>query len=95
MKPTRHFKVVGGKDAAGGPPNQEVIDHLEECLEMARAGVMQEILIIGMTDKKVMVNGWSKWPSVFGALGALYQTITDYQRREIVQYRPDYHDGMA
>lgn len=93
MTITRSFKVVGGSDA-GGPPNQEVIDHLEEALAMAKAGQLQSVMLVGMTHKKVMVNGWSRWPSVFTALGALTQTVTDYQTREIVQYRPAFHDGM-
>lgn len=89
----RHFTVVGGSDA-GGPPNEDVIDHLEQALELARAGKLQAVLIVGMTDKNVMVNGWSRWDSVFKALGALTQTMTDYQNRELTQHRPGWSDGM-
>lgn len=89
MKPTRHFKVVGGKDTGNRPPpSQDVIDHLEEALVLAKSGVLQSIVLVGITDKKVMINGWSETDSVFTMLGALTQTVTDYQNRELEQYKP-------
>ena len=79
MKPARHFKVVGGKDVGGTPPNQSVIEVLEEALEIARRGVLQSVVLVGLTDKRIMVNGWSETDSVFTLLGALTRTVTDYQ----------------
>ena len=35
-----------------------------------------------------MINGWSETDSVFTMLGALTQTVTDYQNRELEQYKP-------
>ena len=90
MKPARHFKVVGGKDVGDrAPPNQSVIDFLEEALEIARGGVIQSIAMIGITNEGTMVNGWSETDSAFAMLGAMTQTTTDYQNRELEQYQPD------
>lgn len=92
-KVERHFKVVGGIDQPP-PPNEVCVQHLEEALELAKAGVLQSVMVIGMSHSNVMINGWSDWPSIFTALGALVQTQTDYQNREIAQHRPEYTDGM-
>ena len=87
MKPARHFRVVGGKDG-GTPPNQSCIDHLEEALDLAKRGVLQSVILAGLTDKNVGVTGWSECDSIFTMLGILTQCKTDYQNRELEQYEP-------
>lgn len=89
----RRFKVVGGLDTPP-PPNEECVSHLEEALAAAKAGILQNVIIIGYTHDKQMVNGWSDWSHVLTAIGALDQTKMDYRMREIVQNRPVYYDGM-
>ena len=91
----RHFKVVGGKDTGDQiPPNPSTVEVLERALELAKKGTIQEVVVCAITYDKGKVSGWSDTDSVFTMLGALIQTTTDYQNREIVQQRPDYTDGM-
>ncbi len=86
----RHFKVVGGKDTGNHPdPSPTAIMILEEALDLARKGELQEVMLIGITDDNVAVHGYSETKSVYTMLGALTQGVTDYQNREIHQYRPE------
>lgn len=86
MKIVRKFNVVGGTD--GNVPSQSVIDTLEEALDLARRGTLQEVVVTGMTADAVMINGWSEVKSVMRMLGSLYQTMTDYQVKEVSQRHP-------
>lgn len=89
----RHFKVVGGVDSGESiPPNQTCIDCLEEVLAMAKSGRLQEVHVTGMTSDNIMVSGFSEVRSVFGMIGALYQSLTDYQNRCMTQYKPDFNE---
>jgi hypothetical protein len=91
----RHFKVVGGKDVGNQPePSPTAVMILEEALELAKRGEIQEIMLIGMTYDGVAVHGYSDVKSVYTMLGALTQATTDYQNTEILQRRPGYSDGM-
>ncbi len=88
----RHFKVVGGKDTGDKiPPNPSTVEVLEHALEFAKKGIIQEVVICAITNDKGKVSGWSDTDSVFTMLGALMQTTTDYQMREIVQQKPEFY----
>lgn len=90
MTVERHFKVVGGKDLGqSSPPNQSVIDMLEEAMRLAKNGTLQELHLCGITDDHVAVQGYSSTGSVYTMLGALVQATTDFQNREIMQYSPE------
>ena len=92
MKTARHFKVVGGLDSGeSGPPNQSCIDCLEEALDLAKKGRLQEVSLTGLTIDNIMVNGYSEVQSVFRMVGAMYQSLTDYQNRVISQYKPEFN----
>lgn len=88
---TKAFRVVGGKDSGDKtPPNQSCVECLEKALSMAKDGSLQEVVLVGFTDDKFMVNGWSESKSVFSMLGALTQTVHDFRQREILQCAPEY-----
>ncbi len=88
MSVIRHFKVVGGIDSGEKPPpNQSCIDVLEEALEMAKTGFLQNIFVAALTHGKMAVSGWSDVDSAFMMLGIIEQGKTDYQFIEIDQHR--------
>lgn len=88
----RHFKVVGGKDTPPAPSETAILI-CEEALALAKKGELQEVHLTGITHDNVAVQGYSETKSVYTMLGALVQATTDYQNREIHQFRPGYQDG--
>ncbi len=82
-------KKISGLSRIKSDTSPSVISVLEEALALAKSGDLQECLLVGITHDNVAVNGYSHVKSVYTMLGALTQAVTDYQNREIEQYKPD------